>query len=185
MSTNIKRVRLIEVDDRKKKHDDYSKDEYGLNYRQRRFVSEYATSLNGTQAVIAAGYSKKTARVTASQLLTKPNIKAAVEKLQAKRLQRIEVTADAVLQKMAQLAFGDSEPSKPRPSDQIVALTQLGRQLGLFIERREVTGQMNILSMNVSASDLESAKQLVENFRSSEPPMIEGETIKDDDDASQ
>jgi phage terminase small subunit len=50
-----------------------------LTVRQRRFVEEYLIDLNGTQAAIRAGHSSKTAKVTASQLLPEPNLRAALE----------------------------------------------------------------------------------------------------------
>jgi phage terminase small subunit len=65
--------------------------------RQQRFVDEYLKCLNGTKAAIAAGYSSKTARVTASQLLTKPNIQTALEAANAKRQQQTGVTPERVL----------------------------------------------------------------------------------------
>lgn len=51
-----------------------------LTQKQQRFVDEYIISGNATQAAIKAGYSKKTAAVTATENLRKPNIKAAIEK---------------------------------------------------------------------------------------------------------
>src|SRR5580704_14749322 len=92
----IKRVRLAEptIAGRKKKYDDYTKDENDLNYRQKRFIAEYSTSLNGTAAAIKAGYAKSSARTKAAQLLAKSNIKAAVAKAQARTLKRCDITAD-------------------------------------------------------------------------------------------
>jgi len=50
-----------------------------LTAKQQRFASEYLIDLNATRAAIRAGYSEKTAKVQASQLLTKLNIKAYVD----------------------------------------------------------------------------------------------------------
>jgi len=47
--------------------------------KQRRFCSEYILDWNGARAARAAGYSEKNARETASELLTKPNVKDYVE----------------------------------------------------------------------------------------------------------
>ncbi len=55
-----------------------------LTDKQQKFVHEYLVDLNGTQAAIRAGYSKKTAAEAAYELLIKPHIKEAVEKLQKK-----------------------------------------------------------------------------------------------------
>ncbi|MDD5629954.1 MAG: terminase small subunit [Elusimicrobia bacterium] len=51
----------------------------GLTLKQRRFAAEYLKDQNGTQAAIRAGYSKRTARFQAADLLTIPNIAEAVE----------------------------------------------------------------------------------------------------------
>ena len=52
-----------------------------LNDRQKAFINHYiATGMNATQAAERAGYSKKTANVTGSQLLVNPNIKKELDK---------------------------------------------------------------------------------------------------------
>ena len=63
-----------------------------LTQKQRRFIDEYIISGNATQAAIKAGYSKKTAAVTATENLRKPNIKAEIEKRNAEI--QSEKTAD-------------------------------------------------------------------------------------------
>lgn len=50
-----------------------------LRPKHERFVAEYLKDCNATQAAIRAGYSAKTAKVQGSDLLTKPDIKAAVK----------------------------------------------------------------------------------------------------------
>lgn len=53
-----------------------------LNERQKEFCRQYLkTMFNGTQAAILAGYSEKTARQMASELLTKPAIEAEIKGL--------------------------------------------------------------------------------------------------------
>lgn len=69
-----------------------------LTPKQERFVQEYLVDLNATQAAIRAGYSEKTAREQASQLLSKLNIQDAVQAGKAARTQRLEITQDQVLQ---------------------------------------------------------------------------------------
>jgi len=76
-----------------------------LTPKQSFFVKEYLIDLNGTQAAIRAGYSKKTASAIAVENLTKPLIQAAIQKAQAKRSERIEITQDQVLREYAKLAF--------------------------------------------------------------------------------
>lgn len=78
-----------------------------LTPKQLLFCKEYLIDLNGTQAAIRAGYSKKTAEVQASTLLRNPKVKNYVQKLMDKRSDRIEITADRVLQEIAKIAFNN------------------------------------------------------------------------------
>lgn len=75
--------------------------------KQQRFVDEFLIDLNGTQAAIRAGYSKRSANRIASETLTKPDIQAAIADAQRKRSHRTAVTQDAVLQRLASIAFFD------------------------------------------------------------------------------
>jgi len=78
-----------------------------LNPKRAAFVREYLVDLNGTQAAIRAGYSKKTARQQADQLLSNLDVRAAVQKGQSDRSKRLEITADMVTREYAKLAFLD------------------------------------------------------------------------------
>ena len=51
-----------------------------LTERQRRFIDEYMACGNGAEAARRAGYSEGIARVQASENLTKPNVKAEIER---------------------------------------------------------------------------------------------------------
>ena len=79
-----------------------------LTPKQAAFAKEYLVDLNGTEAAIRAGYSKKTARGIASQNLAKPHVQAAVKKAMEKRGQRCDISADRVLTELARLAFADT-----------------------------------------------------------------------------
>jgi phage terminase small subunit len=75
-----------------------------LNLRYKRFVEEYALDLNGKRAAIRAGYSPNGAEVTASQLLSLPNVAAALERTLEQRRARVNISADAVMSEIAALA---------------------------------------------------------------------------------
>jgi len=79
-----------------------------LTPKQQRFCEEYIVDLNGTQAAIRAGYSKKTAHDIACENLTKPNIKKCVTELKEKQQNRTQITADMVINELALLAFSDA-----------------------------------------------------------------------------
>jgi phage terminase small subunit len=78
-----------------------------LNPKQRRFVDEYAVDLNGAQAAIRAGYSKKTAKEQASRLLTNAHIGAAVQQRLAVSTKKAHLTVERIDQEIARLAFSD------------------------------------------------------------------------------
>lgn len=78
-----------------------------LNARRQRFVEEYLLDLNATQAAIRAGYSERSARFTATELLATPEIQEAVRVAQAARSARTEITADRVVLELARVAFAD------------------------------------------------------------------------------
>jgi len=69
----------------------------GLNFRQERFVQEYLVSGNGTDAARRAGYSPKTAKVQAHELLTNPNVVRAIEEGRAEIAARGWLTMEWVI----------------------------------------------------------------------------------------
>lgn len=79
----------------------------GLTDKQRLFVAEYITDFNAAAAARRAGYSEKTARITAAKLLTKANIQEAIQGAIEERLKALDVTADRVLQELARIGFSD------------------------------------------------------------------------------
>jgi phage terminase small subunit len=79
-----------------------------LNTNELAFCYEYvANKFNGTKAAISAGYSKKTADVQASQLLTRLKIQNKVKELTEKHLNKIDITAESVIREIAKLGFSD------------------------------------------------------------------------------
>ena len=75
--------------------------------KQAAFVAEYLIDLNATQAAIRAGYSEKSAARISVELLNKTQVRKAIEKAQAKRTERTEITADRVVTELAKIAFAD------------------------------------------------------------------------------
>lgn len=85
-----------------------------LTPKQLQFCREYILDLNGTQAAIRAGYSERAARQIATENLSKPSIQAEIARLRAGREQRLEITAERVLEELAYLAFADPETEEGR-----------------------------------------------------------------------
>jgi phage terminase small subunit len=79
-----------------------------LSDKQVRFCEEYLIDLNGSQAVIRAGYSKTGSNVTAVRLLANPNIAKKITELQQKRSKRTAVTSDRVIEELERIAFAQT-----------------------------------------------------------------------------
>ena len=71
-----------------------------LTRKQARFVEEYAVDFNGTQAAVRAGYAPRSARVTASRLLTKVAIQEAVGALQRHSAEQLRITRERILEEL-------------------------------------------------------------------------------------
>lgn len=76
-----------------------------MTKKQKRFAEEYLIDLNATQAAIRAGYSPDTAKEIGCENLTKPNIRACIDREMAERSKRTGVNADRVVQELAKIAF--------------------------------------------------------------------------------
>lgn len=78
-----------------------------LEPRQQRFVREYLIDLNGTQAAIRAGYSPNAANEQASRLLANAKVQRAIREGQDKLQAKLEVNAERVVQRLAEIATAD------------------------------------------------------------------------------
>lgn len=136
-----------------------------LTDKQTAFVREYLVDLNATQAAIRAGYSERTASRIGPQLLGKTWVREAIEKAQAKRARRVEVTQDYVLSNLVEVVERTMQraPVMDRKGEQVTdeegravwtfdakganrALELLGKHLGIFTDKvqTEVSGGLSI-----------------------------------------
>ena len=131
------------------------------NKRYERFCQEYVVDYNGTQAAIRTGYKEANARSQASVLLTNPNILSRVRELQREQVERLAVTQDYVVLQLLEtyqrcleetpvLKFdpdtGQMEETGKYQFDSrgaLRALELLGKHLGMYNDKLQVTGQIN------------------------------------------
>lgn len=98
-----------------------------LSDKQKAFVREYLIDHNGTQAAIRAGYSPKTARQQAEQLLKDERIDALVKEGESELEERATLTKLDKL-KIAEEIIVDRE--KERTTDRLKALEIHNKMLG-------------------------------------------------------
>ena len=75
--------------------------------KQKKFCVEYLIDLNGTQAAIRAGYSKKTANRIANQLLSKLDVRNYIKDLRAKYFKKGIMTAEEVEYRLSKAGRGE------------------------------------------------------------------------------
>lgn len=112
-----------------------------LNPKQQRFVAEYLTDLNATQAAIRAGYKADNADVTGPRLLGNVGVAAAIAAGQAKVAGVLDLTAESVLRNLElarKLAMGDGQCGAA-----IRACELQGKHIGMFVDRTESSVTLN------------------------------------------
>lgn len=126
----------------------------GMTPRQQRFCDEYLIDLNATQAAIRAGYSEKTARVQASENLTKPYIKQYIAERMAEKEEALIAKQDEILRYLTSVLRGESQSEvvvvegqgdgwseakllqkAPDEKEKLKAAELLGKRYGLYTDK--------------------------------------------------
>ncbi len=79
--------------------------EVNLTSKQLIFAQEYLAHGNSTRAAVSAGYSEKTAGSQGSRLLKNVNVKSYIDKKTMDRVKELDISADKILQEIANTAF--------------------------------------------------------------------------------
>lgn len=79
-----------------------------LTPKEEMFVRSYLIDFNGARAARAAGYSEKTSREMAYELLTKPHVQEAVMTLRQEMAEKFNITRERIAQEYARIGFLDS-----------------------------------------------------------------------------
>ncbi len=111
-----------------------------LSKQYKKFCLEYLVDLNGTQAAIRAGYSKRTADRKAYQLLRIVEIQKEIDRLIKKLSDKTEVTIQRVLEELARIAFLDPKDIFDKDMD-LLPLSEMSEDA-----RRAIAGIETITS---------------------------------------
>ena len=122
--------------------------------KQQMFVAEYlANGGHQTNAANAAGYSEKSARVTASNMMAMPKIKKRIEAAKREQMDRLAVDADWLVSRFKLEAVDDESPAAAR----IRALELLGKVAGIFAPEKQQIETINggdfLASLDLSEHD--------------------------------
>ncbi|WP_020469120.1 terminase small subunit [Zavarzinella formosa] len=111
-----------------------------LTPKQERFIGEFLVDLNATQAAIRAGYSSRTAKSIASELLGKPEVLAALNVRRNAISEQLDITTEWVMRRLQQKATLTGPDGTH--SGRVSALTTLAKALGMLKERLKVEGEV-------------------------------------------
>lgn len=109
-----------------------------MTERQKRFIEEYLTDLNATQAYVRAyGATEAVANANGARLLANASIAAAIAKALEERSKRTEITADLILAKLWDNAIQAAKIEKYADSNR--ALELCDKHIGQLTDRLHVT----------------------------------------------
>lgn len=108
-----------------------------LTAKHQRFVAEFLIDGNATQACIRSGYSRKTARVQGSRLLTNAAIAAAVKAGQRATAEKLDTTRDQIAAELRSIGFAPL-PKTVSAADKRQALVDLAKLLGFWQEKHQL-----------------------------------------------
>ena len=123
-----------------------------LTLKQQRFIEEYLIDFNATQAAIRAGYSEKTAYSVGHENLSKPEIKSEIDRLTAQMTEKAIVTKEMVLQGLLDEARMYDEGASH--SARVSAWAHLGKHLGIFMDKVEHSGKVEVTSLGSLIDEL-------------------------------
>jgi phage terminase small subunit len=123
-----------------------------LTAKQSRFIDEYMVDMNGAAAAVRCGYSKKTSKAIACELLTKPDLQAELAVRRTTLASQLQITRQEVIKGLLdgiQIARDEKLPAV-----MIRGYSELARMLGYFepeVRRVELSAAQGAVQADFSA----------------------------------
>lgn len=133
-----------------------------LTDKQKKFCKEYVIDYNGTQAAIRAGYSEKTAKVQASQLLREEKILTVIKSYQKEQMQELCLSEEKVINDLYTILMHcmSAQPVMEWDYEEhdyvktgeyqfdskgaLKAIELLGKHLGMFNDKVKIDGDLSV-----------------------------------------
>lgn len=133
-----------------------------LTDKQKKFCKEYVIDYNGTQAAIRAGYSEKTAKVQACQLLREEKILTIIKNLQKEQMQELCLCEEKVIKDLCSILIRcmSAQPVMEWDYEEhdyvktgeyqfdskgaLKAIELLGKHLGMFNDKVKIDGDLSV-----------------------------------------
>lgn len=130
--------------------------------RQQKFCDEYLISGNATEAAIKAGYSRKTAKQTGSENLSKPDLRAYIDEQLAKIHSAKIADAEEVMKYLTSVMRGEHTEQVLKlvgegvqtvtdidvsAKERLKAAELIGKRYGLFTDKVGLEGAVPVIIM--------------------------------------
>jgi phage terminase small subunit len=120
--------------------------------KQSRFIDEYMVDMNGAAAAVRCGYSPRTSRAIAHELLTKPDIQAELQARGTALARELEITREKVVRGLLD-AFEMARADR-QPGIMVSSMAAVAKLLGFYaVETRrvELTAGQHAAQANLAA----------------------------------
>lgn len=132
--------------------------------RQQKFCDEYLISGNATEAAIKAGYSRKTAKQTGSENLSKPDLRAYIDEQLAKIHSAKIADAEEVMKYLTSVMRGEHTEQVLKlvgegvqtvtdidvsAKERLKAAELIGKRYGLFTEKVGLEGAVPVIILSL------------------------------------
>lgn len=132
----------------------------GLTDKQLRFIDEYLIDCNATQAAIRAGYSEKTSYSIGQRLLKNVEVHTRIDERQKELSAKTKLDQEWVMRKLEECVYKSMQAEELKEWDYAdkamvgtgefvydskgatKALELIGKQIGMFKERLELSGEV-------------------------------------------
>lgn len=114
-----------------------------LTDKHKRFADEFLIDMNATAAYLRAGYkcTEDAARVSASKLLTNPNIQEYIKLKQVKLEEKTEMTVEWILMQYKKIIENNIQID---PNIAKGALDSVAKHRGMFTEKIKIEGTLSV-----------------------------------------
>lgn len=119
---------------------------------EQRFVAEYLIDFKAGPAAVRAGYSPKSYSA-ACRMLLRPHVALEIQRRCLTVQAKLSIDADDVRRGIARIATDprDSSAGGPTHSERLAAWRELGKLLGMYIERTQVSGTLTLDQLLLAA----------------------------------
>ena len=129
-----------------------------LTPRQQRFVQEYMVDLNGTQAAIRAGYSRKTAQEQASRLLSNVMVRDAVEDAKDELRRKTMRRTQKILKQIDEMALADIDDIIDFNDEHLAMKREISREAKRTLRSVKATRRTVVIGDDGNITTLETVE---------------------------